>query len=1008
MAGSSRVLRGGRSPLALVLTTTLLLTGASALAPPGPRAAADTRPVDQGEPVTVSADPLPTVQVDGVVWSQVVVGRTVYAAGSFSTARPAGAAPGTSTVARANLLAYDLVTGQLVTTWAPTTNAQVHAITASPDGSRIYVGGDFTRVNGATVWRVAALHPTTGALLTSFLPRPDYRVKAMVATASTVYLGGGFTHVGSSARNRLAAVRASDGALLSWAPNANGAVHALALSPDGARLVVGGAFTTLNGSSRPGYGLGAVSTSTGANLPFAANDLIRNGGTNGAITSLSGDGELVFGTGYTVGRAGGTLEGTFAARWDGTFHWVEDCHGDTYSAVPVGDLVYQASHKHYCGNIDGFPQTVPWPYQHGTVVTRDVRGTATREQFGYTNYEGQPVPAMLNWFPGFTIGTYTGQNQGPWHVTTAQGYVLMGGEFRAVAGVPQQGLVRFAPPSVAPNDVGPQLSGGKIDLEAHSTAAGTVRVRWTANHDPDNRQLTYLLVHNSNTANPVNVQQGLSMWFDRRPMGFVHTGLAPGSTQRYRLFVRDPWGNEARSDTVTVTVSGTTPPANAYAAAVARDGAVSHWRFEESSGTRARDAVGWDDLDVLGSVTRGVAGPPGTGNAYGFNGTNAQFATTRTHQRGPHQLSLEAWFRTSSTRGGKIIGLGDAATSVGSIMLDRHVYLDANGTLVFGVRPAGTQIIRSPRSYTDGQWHHVVATLSGAGMRLYVDGALVASRADVTRGAPIRGHWRVAGDTLTGWSNRPASDYLSGQVDEVAVYERALTAAQVAEHHALGRGQAAPDPEPEPSVLARDAFGRQVSGGWGSADLGGAWSVGGSASRYSVSGGTGRMTLAPGAGTAAYLPVSSASTDVSASIAVDRLPGGSGLYASLTPRRTASGVEYRAKVRVAADGAVTLQHVRVVGGAETTLGTTAVPGLVVTPGPALVVRTQAVGSSPTTLRSTVHAAGSADPGWLLVGTDSTSGLQAAGGVGVVGYLSSGSGVAVTLGVDDVLVRTAAG
>ena len=78
-------------------------------------ATADTAPPDPSDPktpVTVAADPLPTVQIDGVVWSQRVVGNTVYVGGKFTTARPAGAAPGVNTVARSNLLAYDIRTGE--------------------------------------------------------------------------------------------------------------------------------------------------------------------------------------------------------------------------------------------------------------------------------------------------------------------------------------------------------------------------------------------------------------------------------------------------------------------------------------------------------------------------------------------------------------------------------------------------------------------------------------------------------------------------------------------------------------------------------------------------------------------------------------------------------------------------------------------------------------------------------------------------------------------------------
>ncbi len=67
----------------------------------------------------LSADALPTVQIDGVVWSQAVVGNTVYAGGRFNNARPAGAAAGTKLTPRGNLLAYDITTGNLVTSFDP-------------------------------------------------------------------------------------------------------------------------------------------------------------------------------------------------------------------------------------------------------------------------------------------------------------------------------------------------------------------------------------------------------------------------------------------------------------------------------------------------------------------------------------------------------------------------------------------------------------------------------------------------------------------------------------------------------------------------------------------------------------------------------------------------------------------------------------------------------------------------------------------------------------------------
>ena len=78
-----------------VAATALVTAG---LGLPGTAAADTTPPV--GTPATVSTDALPTWQINGVVWSQVVVGNTVYVTGSFTKARPPGVAPGGTGEAR--------------------------------------------------------------------------------------------------------------------------------------------------------------------------------------------------------------------------------------------------------------------------------------------------------------------------------------------------------------------------------------------------------------------------------------------------------------------------------------------------------------------------------------------------------------------------------------------------------------------------------------------------------------------------------------------------------------------------------------------------------------------------------------------------------------------------------------------------------------------------------------------------------------------------------------------
>ena len=207
----------------MVAASALGLGGIAASAVVGTAASADTAPVG-GLPATVSADVLPTEQINGVAWAQVTVGNTVYVTGSFSQARPAGVAVGgAGSVTRSNLLAYDITTGNLITSFNHSLNAQGLAIAASPNGSTVYVAGDFTKVDGATHNRIAAFSTATGALISTFTGNLNGSAKAITANNSTVYVGGAFTTANGVAHRHLAAF-SSAGALLSWNPSTSASV----------------------------------------------------------------------------------------------------------------------------------------------------------------------------------------------------------------------------------------------------------------------------------------------------------------------------------------------------------------------------------------------------------------------------------------------------------------------------------------------------------------------------------------------------------------------------------------------------------------------------------------------------------------------------------------------------------------------------------------------------------------------------------------------------------------
>jgi len=207
--------------------------------------------------------------------------------------------------------------------------------------------------------------------------------------------------------------------------------------------------------------------------------------------------------------------------------------------------------------------------------------------------------------------------------------------------------------------------------------------------------------------------------------------------------------------------------------------------------------------------------------------------------------------------------------------------------------------------------------------------------------------------------------------------------------------------------IAQDAFGRTATNGWGNADTGGAWTRYGTASLFSVGSGTGQIRLAAaGAGPRVALEsVSSASTEAFVKVTLDKIPDGGGGFVSLGVR-TIGTTDYRAKVKVASTGALTLYLVKVVNGAESTLTSTPLGAAFnYTVGSTLQIRAQASGVSPTTVRAKVWKTTQTEPAaWQLTTTDSTAGLQTAGGVGLVTFLSGTStNFPIVVSFDDLLV-----
>lgn len=275
---SRRLQRPAASALTALVAVILLVVGApTAWAAPGSTPTA-TAKVD-----CVVVDPnTGTCEVLGVVNAVAHIGDRTYIGGSFTSV---DGAP------RSNLAALR-ADGSLDPTWNPSTDGVVYAMAAARDGSKVFIGGGFTMVGGQPRSRLAAVDPVTGAPLSTWTTTVNNNLVRTLAVDSgdRLYVGGSFARIGGRDVPRLAAVSQSTGAVVtSFVPRPNGTVRVVTVSDDGTRVYAGGGFRSIGGAAR--RGAAELVASTGAVTAFTPSD----GGVVIAM-DVSPSGRLFFGT----------------------------------------------------------------------------------------------------------------------------------------------------------------------------------------------------------------------------------------------------------------------------------------------------------------------------------------------------------------------------------------------------------------------------------------------------------------------------------------------------------------------------------------------------------------------------------------------------------------------------------------------------------------------------------------------------------------------------------------
>jgi hypothetical protein len=211
-----------------------------------------------------------------------------------------------------------------------------------------------------------------------------------------------------------------------------------------------------------------------------------------------------------------------------------------------------------------------------------------------------------------------------------------------------------------------------------------------------------------------------------------------------------------------------------------------------------------------------------------------------------------------------------------------------------------------------------------------------------------------------------------------------------------------------PSSLAGDTFTRVTTGGWGTADTGGAWSLlSGSSSNLAVDGSKGTIQT-PNGSVQQLLHLGSVSVrdlDVAFKVTFPTTVSGTGgVFVYGVVRRQSGGSYYRIGAFVDSAGKVWIRGQNQAG---TAVFADVDSGLTHAAGTTYVLRLQAVGASPTTLRTKIWKATASEPAaWAVEQNDSTVGPQTAGSIGI--RTISTSQTAMALAFDDLIANPLAG
>ncbi len=230
---------------------------------------------------------------------------------------------------------------------------------------------------------------------------------------------------------------------------------------------------------------------------------------------------------------------------------------------------------------------------------------------------------------------------------------------------------------------------------------------------------------------------------------------------------------------------------------------MAAYGFEEGSGASTADASGRGNPGAISGAAWSAAGK--NGKALDFDGVNDWVTVADSASLDlTGAMTIEAWVRPDApAKVWQTIAMKEALGG-----LSYALFASGDTARLNGWWGQNSLYVPADRPLAAATWTHVAVTAGGGTMRLFLNGAQVATRSIAGSLTPSANPLRIGGNAV--WLD----EYFDGRIDDVRIYDRALTAAEVQADRDTPVGGSAPPPDttaPTASVTAPGA-GVTVSG----------------------------------------------------------------------------------------------------------------------------------------------------------------------------------------------------